>query len=551
MKRVFACALWSLTLGERRTRLVLLVGLVLVALSPLVPVPADSGSGPSLVGRNVRMSTHDLIAGDEFASQVGGPADVLQQNEPSIAVHPTNPNLIAVGMNDVRTLGISNDAWQGLAVSTNGGRSFDFEALIPGFPGDTSPEGLASPVRGNRAASDPWLSFDTFGHLFYAFIAFQRTPPGHPDFEPEDTNAVAVAKYTVGPSGVTYHKTVVVERGTVGLGRQEDKEALAVDNGVASPFRGNVYVCWARFTGSQDHLKVARSTDHGESYQIADLGPVSLMQGCSLAVAPNGDVYVAWRTFDVNPLVSNPMDSAVFVARSTDGGASFGPPVQVARFVDYRQVASRTPPVFRTFALTALAADEHGVYVAWQQKNPGSGADVMVSRSRTHGTTWEAPVRPHTPFGHQLMPSLAAAGGKLSVVWYDSRSEPAFNPNGPVSGQCPAGATSGRGCTGMDVFYAQADTGAPGPLTFGPELRVTDRAFNPNLYGSIKAITPFIGDYIGVAANANTAFVVWADNRDINPSANAQEDADPTTDPPALINRRSRDANIYFQKIAK
>jgi hypothetical protein len=54
-----------------------------------------------------------------------------------------------------------------------------------------------------------------------------------------------------------------------------------------------------------------------------------------------------------------------------------------------------------------------------------------------------------------------------------------------------------------------------------------------------------------VVANADTAFVVWADNRDVNPSANAQEDADPTTDPPALINIRSRDANIYFQKIAK
>jgi hypothetical protein len=536
--------------GGRRMGL-LLLGLVVAALAPLPGTPVGTGAGPSLVGKNVRVSTHDLITSDPFASQVGAPADVLQQNEPSIAVHPSNPDLIAVGMNDVRTLGLSNDAWQGLAISTNGGRSFDFEALVPGFPGDTSPEGLASPVRGNRAASDPWLAFDTFGNLFFAFIAFQRTPPGRPDFEPQDTNAIAVARYRVVPNGVRYDRTVVVERGTVGLGRQEDKEALVVDNGHASPFRGSVYVCWARFTGGQDHLKVARSTDHGESYQIADLGPVSLMQGCSLAVAPNGDVYVAWRTFDVNPLVSNPMDSAVFVARSTDGGATFSAPVRVATFVDYVQIAGRTPPVFRTFALTWLAADEHGVYVAWQQKNPGSGADVMISRSKTNGRTWEAPVRPHTPFGHQVMPSLAAAGGKLSVAWYDSRSEPAFDPDGPVTGQCPAGATTGRGCTGMDVYYAQADTAAPGPLTFGRELRVTERSFNPNLFGSIKAITPFIGDYLTVVANADTAFVVWADNRDVNPSANAQEDADPTTDPPALINIRSRDANIYFQKIAK
>jgi len=475
---------------------------------------------------------------------------VFQQNEPSLAVHPTNENLIAVGMNDVRTLSVSDDAWQGLAVSTNGGASFS-EALVPGFPGDTSAQGLASPVRGNAAASDPWVSFDRFDHLFFAFIAFQRTPPGKPDFDPPDTNAIAVAKYATSATGVTYQKTVIVERGTVGLGRQEDKEALAVDNGQASPFNGNIYLCWARFTGNQPHLKIARSTDHGESYDIADSGPVRNLQGCNVTTAPNGDVYVAWRTFDNNPRISNPQDSAIFVTRSTTGGASFGPAVRVATFVDYQQNSSRTLPSFRTFTDSFLAADSNAVFVAWQQKNGGSGADVMVSRSKTNGATWEAPVSPNTPFGHQIFPFLAAEGGTLSVAWYDSRSEPAFNSDGPVTGQCPPGATTGVGSTGMDVYYAQASTAAAGALSFGPELRVTSQSFNPNLYGSIKAISPFIGDYIGMAAKTTNAYVVWTDNRDINPTANAAEDANPATDPPALINARSRDSNIYFQKIAK
>jgi hypothetical protein len=512
---------------------------------------AGSAASPSLVGANIRVSTHDIIATDPFFSEVGPPPDVLQQNEPSIAVHPVNPNLIAVGMNDVRTLAVSNDAWQGLSVSTNGGASFDFEALVPGYPGDSSAEGLASPIRGNKAGSDPWLGFDRFDNLFFAFIAFQRTPPGQPDFDPAATNAIAVAKYSAGPTGVHYLKTVVVERGTVGLGRQEDKEALAVDTSTASPFNGNVYICWARFTGFQDHLKVARSADHGESYQIADLGPASNMQGCNVATAPNGDVYVSWRTFDHNPKNDNPQDSAIFVARSSDGGETFGAHVKVARFVDYRQVQSRAIPSFRTFADTTLAVDANGVYVTWQQKNGAAGADVMVSRSKTNGASWEAPVTPHPPFGHQLFPYFASAGGTLSVAWFDSRSEPAFNPNGPVTGRCPSGATTGAGCTGMDVFYAQAATGVAGALTFGPELRLTSQSFNPNLFGSIKAISPFIGDYISMNATATSAYVVWTDNRDVNPTANGMEDASVTTDPPSLINRRSRDSNIYFQKVAK
>jgi hypothetical protein len=514
-----------------------------------------SGLAAATAGSDVRVSTHDLITTDAFASSVGGPPDVLQQNEPSIALHPANASLLAVGMNDVRTLGVSNDAWQGLAVSNNGGAAYT-ESLVPGYPGDTSAAGLASPIRGNAAASDPWLGFDNFNNLFFAFIAFQRTPPGQP--LNTTANALAVAKYAVNPAtgAVSYVKTVVAERGTVGLGQQEDKEALAVDNNPSSPFNGSVYICWARFTGSQNHLTVVYSRDHGETWATSGfLGPQSTinnMQGCNLAVQPDGDVYVGYRTFDNNSLVSNPNDSAIFVARSANGAATFSAPVRVATFVDYRQNATRTPPVFRTFADVSLAADGTGVYVAWQGRNGANGSDVFVSRSKTEGASWEAPVIPNdVGTGHQLMPALATAGGTLSVLWYDSRSEPTFTPAGPVSGQCPSGATTQTGCTGMDVFYDQASTSAAGALAFGPDLKVTDQSFNPNTYGSIKAITPFIGDYIGLASTATNAYAVWTDNRDVNPTLNAQEDADASTNPPVLINARSRDSNIYFDKITK
>jgi hypothetical protein len=514
--------------GSRARGMAWLIGLAIVAFTVgLIPY-VFAADPPILAGANVRVSTHDFFPGDAFTAS-SGPPDVFQQNEPSIALDPTNPLLIAVGMNDSRTVPVSNDAWQSLAISTDGGQSFSFEAPVPGYPGDTSPEGLASPVRGNQAASDPWLGFDGAGRLFYAFIAFQRQPPGRPDFDEEATNVIAVARYV----RTQYQKTVVVERGTVGLGRQEDKEALAVD-----PSNGNVYVCWARFTGFQSHLKVARSTDHGDSYQISDLGPVRNMQGCNLTTAPNGDVYVAWRTFDFNPRNTNPQDSFIYLARSTDDGATFGRPVQVARFVDYSQLASRTPPIFRTSADAFLAADINGVYVGWQQKNGTNGADIAVTRSTDNGATWDPPVRPRSPANHhQIMPFLAAAGGKLSVAWYDSRNEPTFNPDGPIT-------------AGMDVFYSQADTAAAS-LVFGPEIRVTSQTFNPLTYGSIKAITPFIGDYISMAATPSDAFIVWTDNRDVNAEKNAQEDDDVSTDPPSLINARSRDSNIYFQRVVK
>ena len=514
-------------------------GLLLSSAAALALVLAGAVAAAT-AGTDIRVSTHDLITTDPYASSVGGPPDVLQQNEPSIAVHPANANFVAVGMNDVRTLGVSNDAWQGLAVSNNGGTTYT-ESLVPGYPGDTSAAGLASPIRGNAAASDPWLGYDNFNNLFFAFIAFQRTPPGKP--LNTTANALAVAKYSLNPAtgAVTYAKTVVLERGTVGLGQQEDKEALAVDNSPSSPFNGSVYVCWARFTGSQNHLTVVYSHDHGETWATSRfVGPknnVNNMQGCNLAVQPDGNVYVGYRTFDNNPTVSNPNDSAIFAARSTNGGVTFATPVRVAAFTDYRQNATRT--AFRTFSDVSMAADGNGVFIAWQGRNGTNGSDVFISRSRTKGASWEAPVIPNDAgVGHQLMPALAAAGGTLSVIWYDSRSEPAFTPAGPVSGQCPAGATTQTSCTGMDVYYDQASTIAAGALAFGADLRVTDHSFNPDTYGSIKAITPFIGDYVGLAATATNAYAVWTDNRDVNPSLNAMEDEDATTNPPALINAR-------------
>ncbi len=529
---------------------------VVLAVLALIVLPLAYAQ--SLAGGNVRVTTADIITSDQFFSVVGPPADVLQQNEPHIAISPLDEDIVAVGVNDVRTLGVSDDAWQGLHVSTDGGATWPFQQLIPGFPGDASADGQNSPVFGNQAGSDPMVAFDRKGNLYYAFIAFQRTPPGRPDFDPQDANAIAVARYAVtgGSPPVTYQNTVIVERGTVGLGRQEDKQFIAVDNWQGSPFDGNVYLCWARFTGFQDHLQVARSADQGQTWSTAEvfLGQADTnLQGCSMTVAPNGDVYVAWRSFSATGTVQNPETSGIWVAKSTNGGASFGPARRVSFFRDYRQVASRTPPVFRIFSVTWLAADgtasRHRVYLAWHERDPAhptKGAEVAVFCSADKGATWTSLGRPHTNVdAHQLIPTLAAAGGKLSVAWYDSRNEPAFTASGPVSG-------SGAGASGagMDVFYNQR-TSANCTFAWGRELKVTSQSFNPNLFGSIKAITPFIGDYIAVAATARRALVVWADNRDINGAANAQEDTDTTTDSAALINARSRDSNVYLQAVEK
>ncbi len=402
----------------------------------------------------------------------------------------------------------------------------------------------------------------------------------------EDANALVVARYNVSTTGtLSYDKSTIVERGTVGLGRQEDKEWLVADN-TGGAHEGNLYVCWARFTGAQDHLIVSRSTDAGDSWAaptVIDNG--TLMQGCQVVVAPDGTLYVFYRKIHTSRFTTPANFNAVFVVKSTDGGITFSEPRLVSSFVDYAQISSRTIPSFRTHALPSAAADANGVYVAWQVRNATTGADVQVAFSHDGGATWtKLSHRPHQDasphLGHQIMPAISAAGGKLSIIWYDSRSEPAFNPRGPITGSDD---DDGPGCNGdpdpatpaapqpddtvpgcgMDVYYNQISTsGLNADSSWGTELRLTDGSWNPNLWGSIRALTPFIGDYISVVADGSDAFAVWADNRDINaerqrcdagedPAAGQCEDAVVSTNPPALINARSRDSNVYFQKITK
>ena len=336
-------------------------------------------------------------------------------------------------MNDVRTLGVSDDAWQGLAVSNDGGGTYT-ESLIPGYPGDTSAAGMASPIRGNAAASDPWLGFDRFNNLYFAFIAFQRTPPGKP--ANTTANALAVAKYTADPAtgAVTYAKTVVVERGTVGLGQQEDKEALAVDTGPSSPFNGHVYICWARFTG-------ARTTSP------SPLRATTARRGRRPASSARRTTSTTCR--DATWLSSPTATSMSAIARSTITRASRIPTTARSSSPARATVAQRlsrrpwsrvpglppecdaNPSVFRTFSDVSMAATRT---VSTSPGRDGRGRrqrrlhQPLQDERRLLGGPGDSQ-RPGAR--HQLMPALAAAGGTLSMIWYDSRSEPALRRRVP------------------------------------------------------------------------------------------------------------------------
>ena len=135
-------------------------------------VSVAPAQGPAS-GANVNMvSGTDWTTGDPF---------LQRQNEPSVAVSTRNPLHLLAGANDYRTvdlpglLGIEErgDAWLGVFKSFDGGQTWQ-STLLPGYPLDSSADGLASPLRGLQAGADPAVRAGTNGLFYYSGIAFNR-----------------------------------------------------------------------------------------------------------------------------------------------------------------------------------------------------------------------------------------------------------------------------------------------------------------------------------------------------------------------------------------
>jgi len=216
-----------------------------------VRVTLDNGSSGAY------MSADQLAGGtytDAVLQRCG--TDRRQQNEPTLAIDPRNTSIWASGANEYCPTPVAGDAWAGFYRSTDSGLHWT-DSLLPGYNGDTSPEGTSSPLAqsvagGALAAGDPVMGWDGNGNLFYMGNNFNRGIENgvSPRFR-DNTGVIWVATYA--PSnpansstdGSKYVRTVILATNTFGQGSFNDKTNLAVD-----PVTGNVYAAWSDFHGS-------------------------------------------------------------------------------------------------------------------------------------------------------------------------------------------------------------------------------------------------------------------------------------------------------------
>src|SRR5205809_2293435 len=129
--------------------------------------------------------------------------EASSQNEVTIAAFPSDRNVLVATARDTRQA--SGFSWAGYYRSTDGGATWE-NALVPGFPGDTSPEGLSSPVHdaGWKIGSDPVITTDRRGRVYLAWLAFG---PSTTEF----AGWVVLTRYS--DFGATYDFTSVVFAG--------------------------------------------------------------------------------------------------------------------------------------------------------------------------------------------------------------------------------------------------------------------------------------------------------------------------------------------------
>jgi hypothetical protein len=550
-------------------------GLLVAAIAALLPSAAAvlaqgvPGRNVTIVGPTPQPATCTTAP---FCSGKLPDFGLKQQNEPSCAISPET-GAVFCGANDYRGTdrsdGLLGDAWLGAMMSRN--RDTWVSRLIPGFKGDTPSLNLAF-------GADPVVNAFP-GGMGYVFIAgnrgdnaiggiyFQRwvemnKEDGYP-FEPANEPAHQI---TSGVSGRFIDKPAAMINlvpGTCDIPfKRPDGSA-----GTRTVQKFEVSVAFAIFLGSDQSANTAiwviKSGDCGMNWDTPGTKitqTVNVNQGVSLS--SNGDRFMAtWRRFKD----SNAGD-AVMSAVSANRGAKWSLNA-VTSIVPFDQGSSNV--TFRTNALPWLVSDGAAFHVFWTERDLATNLPRIKYSSTTTGASWKSPefVDNYAGLGgFQVIPSAGAAEGVVQIAWYDSRDDltqfggplinglPFLNDYLDATGKVRRHTIDVRAAqatwNGSRLVFAKPSVLFPTqsikvssyqiglvPAGFqgtnsGPVLTQLENNF-PNSRIFQQGKTPFVGDYIAVAAQQwrvdpstrawvpNTAkqgakptfFVAWGDNR--------------------------------------
>jgi hypothetical protein len=407
--------------------------------------------------------------------------DRTAQNETPIAVNPANPLNLVVGSNDWNP----NDGCA-FNASADGGKTWTRtvpDGFLPGltrFTNDPDEAGTGA----YDAAGDPSVGFSPDGaSAYYACLAYNLAPP----FD----GAVFVSRSRDGgfswesPTRVSTFTGNGVARGSPG--QAVDHQSLHVD-----PTNGYVYVTWAQFNGPSlsSPVFVAVSRDGGDSWSAVKVtsGPVRSNQDQRVVTDGSGNAYLV---FDNG--VQGGKGTALYVAKSTDGGLTWSQPVEFAELTN--PVCMYPPSCFNVAGAPFRAG---GTYPAPAYDLARDRLDVAIADLRgaiaqvylyslTPDLTLDFETQVTSCTGDCFEAELSTApDGRLDLSFYDR---------------------SYSGNRLVDLTYATSSDGGRA----WRQARVTPKGFDPADWGvpGDGSPRPFIGDYNGIASTPTSALMAW------------------------------------------
>jgi hypothetical protein len=296
-----------------------------------------------------------------------------------------------------------------------------------------------------------------------------------------DTAVPTEAELLAGPS--TDGGRTWAELPTVAARGGNDTDAIT-----ASPtLAGHAYVAW----GNWDHLfnfpmtnslEFSRTTDGGATWSppvVVDVpGPTAIDFSPRILVLPNGTLLVVFARAVLDLGLGE-----LYAARSLDEGLTWQPAVQVGskpiqQFSDPETGEDLPQPNFPS----AAVAPDGTVYIAFEANSSSSSGAIGLARSRDGGLTWSSGTLPGVS-AYAFEPSVAVdSHGRVGLTWYDLRND--------QPGDAPLTA---------DVWFAHSDRR-------GSDWEQTHVAGPFDLRAAPLARHNRVGEYQGLAALHGRSF---------------------------------------------
>ena len=282
-----------------------------------------------------------------------------------------------------------------------------------------------------------------------------------------------------------------------------DKQIMWVDHSATSPFKDNIYVIWHNGLPAFINRRTGPTGSWQTAIQVSGAESTGTAIGGDVKTNANGDVFGFW------PTTSN---RKIFVVKSTNGGVSYGTPVQIGSTfggfdIGVPSFNSRRALIYVSGGAYRTAA-KNLVYATWTDltgaagctaagNEPGSNAAstcktrIWFSRSTDGGATWAPAVMINNQASlndqyNQWM-VVDETTGALGLMYYDTVADPARKKT--------------------DVYYQSSfDDG----VTWFAPVKVTSSQTDESVGGDQGNQ---YGDYNGLSGIAGQFFPSWTDRR--------------------------------------